>query len=259
MRLLSLVGERPAVRVSDVAEELGVAVSTAHRLLSQLEYGDYVVQDEVSRMYRTGPALMAIADALSPNASVSRYAAPLMTELAERVGETVSLQVLRGAEVVFLDSIEAPRLLRVGSRAGAVLPAHCVSGGKALLAQLPEERISELYPPDVPLQRVTDRSITDREVLLAALDKVRRVGYATNFGESEADVSGVGVVVPALDGVPKRALAVAAPMSRLPRRRVTDVAKALRETAQLLADELRHVPGGHRGAVDGPVAAADAR
>jgi IclR family acetate operon transcriptional repressor len=236
LRLLSLVGNHPAVRVSDIADDLGVAVSTAHRLLAQMEYGDFIVQDEVSRMYRPGTALLDLAQMLSPGESLG-YARPVMQELAERIRETVSLQVLRGSDVLFLESVEAPQLLRVSSRAGAVLPAHCVSGGKALLSQLTEQQIIEMYPK-VRLPQVTENSITDRRVLLAELDKVRRLGYATNFGESEPEVSGVGVVIPVADGLAARALAVGAPKSRLSKRRVVEIAEALRESASTLAEEM---------------------
>jgi DNA-binding IclR family transcriptional regulator len=236
LRLLSLLGRHAAVRVSDIAEELGVAVSTAHRLLSQMEYGDFIVQDEVSRLYRAGPALLDLAQALSPG-EASGYAEPVMRDLAQRIRETVSLQILWGADVLFLQSVESPQQLRISSRAGAVLPAHCVSGGKALLAQLTEQEICEIYP-SVRLPRVTDNSITDRRVLLAELDKVRRIGYATNFGESELDVSGVGVVIPVQNGLAARALAVAAPTSRLSKRRVTGIASALQESAAMLAEEM---------------------
>lgn len=236
LRLLSLVGSHAAVRVSDIADELGVAVSTAHRLLSQMQYRDFIVQDEVSRLYRAGPALLDLAQVLSPGGA-SGYAEPVMRDLAQRVRETVSLQVLRGSDVLFLQSVESPQLLRISSRAGAVLPAHCVSGGKALLAQLTEAELGKIYP-STRLPAVTENSITDRRVLLAELDKVRRVGYATNFGESEPDVSGVGVVIPVENGLAARALAVAAPKSRLSKRRITEIATALQESAAMLAEEM---------------------
>jgi DNA-binding IclR family transcriptional regulator len=92
--------------------------------------------------------------------------------------------------------------------------------------------------PKVRLPQVTENSITDRRVLLAELDKVRRLGYATNFGESEPEVSGVGVVIPVADGLVARALAVGAPKSRLSKRRVVEIAEALRESASTLAEEM---------------------
>jgi len=236
LRLLTALGSRPAVRVSDIATELDVASSTAHRLLSQLEFGGFVLQDEVSRLYRAGPALIDLAQKLSPPES-SGYAAPVMQELARRLGATVSLLVLQGTNVLFLDCIEAPRPVRVTSRAGVVLPAHCVSGGKALLSMLSEDELRRRYPrPELP--KVTEKSITDRRELLTELKRARRLGYATNFGESEPDVSGVAVVIPATSDHSPRALAVAMPKRRLPSRQVMKIVEAMKASTSLLAEEL---------------------
>jgi IclR family acetate operon transcriptional repressor len=236
LRLLTALGSRPAVRLSDVATELDVASSTAHRLLSQMEFGGFVLQDEVSRLYRAGPALIQLAQKLSPPES-SGYAAPVMQELARRLGATVNLLLLQGTNVLFLDSIEAPRAVRVTSRAGVVLPAHCVSGGKALLSMLSEDEVLRLYPsPELP--KVTEKSITERRVLLSQLKKARRLGFATNFGESEPDVSGVAVVIPATSDHSPRALAVAMPKGRLPGRQVMKIVEAMQESTSLLAEEL---------------------
>jgi DNA-binding IclR family transcriptional regulator len=158
-----------------------------------------------------------------------------MAELSERVGETVNLQSLQGTDVVFIESVESTSPVRVGSRLGAVMPAHHVSGGKALLARLSEQDLVRLYPDQV-LPAATDKSITDREELLAELRRVKRRGYATNFGESEPGISGVAVVVPVSDQTAAAyALAVSAPSARLPQARVRELVDELRKTAESLS------------------------
>ena len=235
LRLLELLGSAREVRVSSIAEALGVAVSTAHRLLSQMEHDKFVSQDSVSRLYRAGPALVKLSTDLAPSEPMG-YAGTVLRELATRLGETVSLQVLRGSDVLFLSSCEAPQLLRVSSRAGAVLPAHCVSGGKALLALLTQEEILKRFPTE-KLEALTGSSIVLRTDLLRELEVVRERGYAMNFGESEVGVSGVAVAVP-VPNIAPRALAVAAPRARLSKRRVSVIVQALAESAPLIAEEL---------------------
>jgi len=235
LRLLQLLSSAREVRVSTVAEDLGVAVSTAHRLVSQMEHDEFVSQDPVSRLYRAGPALEKLCKALAPSEPMG-YAGTVLRELALRLGETVSLQVLRGREVLFLSSFEAPQLLRVSSRAGAVLPAHCVSGGKALLALLSDDEISSRFPMET-LEALTVSSIVRRSDLLREVAEVREQGYATNFGESEVGVSGVAVAVQ-IPGMTPRAIAVAAPRARLSKRRVGLIALALSECAPLISEEL---------------------
>lgn len=159
----------------------------------------------------------------------------MLERLRERTRETVSLLVLEGAEVHFVDSIDGPQSLRVASRLGVSLPAHCTSGGKALLALLSREELLARYPSS-RLVRRSASSIRTRKLLEAELSQIRARGYATNFDEGDSGIGGVGVAVSSIRGQPLAALAVAAPISRL------GTAAAAAEVAgpvQAAADELR--------------------
>ncbi len=148
LRLLEFVRENQEVRLSDAAAELGVANSTAHRLLAMLAHHGYVVQDR-SRVYRCGPALIPLAQS-DLVAHLQRVAAPYLQQLSERTEETAHLLVLEGNGTRFIDCIESSQILRVGSRTGMLLPAHTNSGGKAILARLSETQLRALYPRGLP-------------------------------------------------------------------------------------------------------------
>jgi IclR family acetate operon transcriptional repressor len=122
--------------------------------------------------------------------------------------------------------------VRVGSRLGAIMPAHCTSGGKALLARLSDDEFAERYGK-APLQRMTDKTIGTVEQLRTELQRSTKQGYATNFGESEPDVSGVAVAV---EGFEPYAVAVSAPSPRLAPARVRELATEIAKTVRLLAD-----------------------
>ena len=232
--LLRLFGHHSELRLSDVGQTIGVAASTAHRLLTTLEASGMISQNTTTRCYEPGPELLHLARALTPSASRWSYARPFLADLGERAGATVSVVTLHHTDAAFVESVEAQTPLRVGSRLGACMPASCVSGGKILLAALSEEELLARYP-DEALQTLTPRSIRTRSELLAELNKVRRRGSATNFGESEPDVSGVAVAVASRDGQVPFAIAVAAPSSRLAQSRVKAIVAELRKTAELLA------------------------
>jgi len=232
--LLRLFGQHSELRLSDVGQTLGVAASTAHRLLTTLEASGMISQNTTTRCYEPGPELLRLAQALTPSASRWSYARPFLADLGERVGATVSVVTLHHTDAAFVESVEAQTPLRVGSRLGARMPASCVSGGKILLAALSDEELLARYP-DEALETLTPRSIRTRTELLAELKQVRRRGSATNFGESEPDVSGVAVAVASRAGEVPYAIAVAAPRSRLAQSRVKAIVAELRKTADLLA------------------------
>ncbi|MPZ89588.1 MAG: helix-turn-helix domain-containing protein, partial [Nitriliruptorales bacterium] len=195
LQVLLLLRSRSQLRVAECAREVGVARSTAHRLLAMLDYYGFVRRDPDTRAYRAGPALLALGLSAVHSLDIRRQARPHMERLAESVGETVNLMVLEGGHVRFVDGVESPRALRVGSRIGLLRPAHCTSAGKAMLATLPPDEVRELYP-DERLTTLTERSIATRSALEAELATVRERGYALNVQESNHELIAVGVAIP---------------------------------------------------------------
>ena len=152
------------------------------------------------------------------------------------VRETTHLMVLEGNGTRFLDGVEGPQALRVGYRTGALLPAHVTSGGKALLAELPPERLRALYPNGLPGEGA--KAPEDVERLVAELTAIRRAGWALNLQESERGVNAVGVCVRDHTGTAVAAVAVAAPSARCPKGRLTELARPLLSMARAIGEEL---------------------
>jgi DNA-binding IclR family transcriptional regulator len=230
LHVLQLIKEQRMVRISDVSRALGIARSSAHRLLAMLAYREYVRQDPQTKAYGPGPALIELGMTVVRNMDIRRAARPYMERLSRETGETITLMLLDHARILFVDCVEGPQSVRVGSRTGLTMPAHCTSAGKAMLAALASERLRELYPDDL-LEAMTDRSIATFDDLEAELAQIRRAGYATNFEESEADIAAVGVAIIGSVGEPSAGLSAAAPASRLDRGRVAGIAEALRRAA----------------------------
>jgi len=229
LRLLMLFRDQPRVRLSEASEHLGVAHSTAHRLLAMLAYHGFVRQERDSRAYVAGPALVEIGLAAVRQLDIRRHARPVLEHLAGALGETAHLAVLEGSNVRYLDAVESSRALRVASRTGSVLAASCTASGKALLAELPDAEVSALFADESALPRLTARSIASRSGLLAELRQVREAGCAVNREESEEGVASVAVTVRGPRRVPVAALTVSAPVSRMTEE------TAGRITAELLA------------------------
>ena len=221
--LLLLFREQPRVRLTDACKYLGVAHSTAHRLLAMLAHHGFVQQEPVTRAYIAGPALVEVGLAVVGSLNVREQARPVMEELAAELGETVHLGVLEGNQVRFVDAVESERALRVVARTGTLVPAHCTSLGKALLAQMTDEQVAKLYPTSAePFAARTERSITTQAKLLKEVSRARARGYAVNSGETEDDVGSVAVAFRDFAGRPA-AIAVAAPTSRLSAQRISRI------------------------------------
>ena len=237
LRLLLVFREQSTLRVAEASRSLGVAPSTAHRLLAMLQYHGFVVQDPSSKVYRAGAALTEIGLAAVRDMDIRALARPVMESLARELGETVHLGVLERSEILFIDSVEGTQIVRVGARIGVRLPAHLTSLGKAMLADLPQERLMALYPSEI-LPGRTPHSTVRRKALLRALKDVVEQGYAVNDGESEEDVAGVGVPITSPAGAPVAALSVSTPRSRFDRDLVERMLPALRAAAAKIGEQL---------------------
>jgi DNA-binding IclR family transcriptional regulator len=238
LRLLLLFRRQPRVRLSEASEHLGVAHSTAHRLLAMLAYHGFVRQEPDSRAYIAGPALVEIGLAAVSQLDIRRHARPALERLAGTLGETAHLAVLEGGNVRYLDAVESSRALRVASRTGSVLAASCTASGKALLAALPEAEVSAMFADREALPRLTPRSITSRPALLAELRQVRADGCAVNREESEEGVVSVAVAVRGPRPAPGVALTVSAPVSRMTEEATARIKEELRAQAAWLAAQL---------------------
>jgi IclR family acetate operon transcriptional repressor len=212
LRILQTLRDSGQVRVSDVAAELGIARSTAHRLLAMLVYRDFAVQGE-DRTYRPGPALAAEPLRGEPAQRLRHVLRPHMEALCDQVAETINLVVRLGTQTRFLHTVESAHVLRVGDRQGTILPAWKTSGGKVLLAELPDIQLTALLrgpngrPPD-------GMTVSERRSLVSHLRLVRDQGYAENIEESESGVCAIGVCVRDKAGDPVAALSVSAPSVR---------------------------------------------
>jgi len=234
LRLLMMFRGQPRVRLSDASAHLGVAHSTAHRLMAMLAYHGFVRQEPDSRAYVAGPALVEIGLAAVRQLDIRQRARPVLEDLAASLGETAHLAVLEGSNVRYLDCAESARALRVASRTGSALAAHCTASGKALLAELPDTEVSAMFGGQVRLTALTARSITTRSRLLAELREVRARGYAVNLEESEEGVASLAVAVRGPQRLPMAALTVSAPMSRMSGQATEKIAAQLRDRAAWL-------------------------
>lgn len=186
--------------VSDVARRLGVAKSTAHRLLSTLVSRGFVEQDHTSGLYRLGIHLYELGQLALQRNQLRYVALPTMRHVARATGLTVNLGVPDGADVVFVERLENADGLRILGHAGRRLPAHCTSSGKAIAAHndlANQARMAAGFPPRA---RGTVRTDIEWQRIL---DRVRRDGFATS--DSAAFEGAASVAVPILEH--KRAIA----------------------------------------------------
>lgn len=235
LRLLLMFRDHRDLTVSAVASELGVAVSTAHRLLAMLRWRGFVTQESGSKAYSVGGTLLQLSMSVIRGYDLKAAAQPHLEGLSQRTGATAHLALLNGADVLFVAGAEPGTQLRVAVREGMALPAYATAAGKILLAHLEPEALERLLPSELP--PVTPRTISLRTTLAHELDRSRERGYAMNEGESELDVRSIAVPV---DGQSTAlgALAISFPAFKLMDSHIPPLVEELRITANAIGESL---------------------
>lgn len=236
LTLLSAFSQRHQLTVSEAAELLGVAPSTAHRLLQMLIHHRYVVQGD-RRVYVKGPAMQSLAAGSFPGEDIHAVAMSRLTPLRDTLLGTASLLTLEGNGARFLVCAEWRDKAEIAvSRVGWLLPAHVLAAGKAMLASLSTAKIDSLYPDGVPITRFG--RVYSMAQLHRELRDIRSRGYARS-SEAHEDVYSLGVALPMGAGSQAMAVSVAWDATRLPAAQEQEAMRLMRSTAQELADAVK--------------------
>lgn len=168
--------------LGEIARKIGAPKSTIHGLLSTLcEYG-FVEQSSIDGCYKLGVHLFELGMAVADNWDVRKIAAPYIERLLGEMQETIHLVILDNGEVLYIDKRESNQSLRIVSKIGARLPAHCTGVGKVLLAYLPPAEVKTIIERK-GLSKYTRNTITDPYLLEKELQKIRHQGYAIDNEE----------------------------------------------------------------------------
>jgi DNA-binding IclR family transcriptional regulator len=193
-RLLKAFDSGPAeLGVSELSRKVDLHKSTVSRLLATLESEGLLERVPSTDKYRLGFMLVRLAGQVTHFGDVREAARPILLDLAERSRETVHLAILDGDEVVNVEQLSGPHMVREASWVGRRTPLHCVANGKALLAFLPAAQVDRILAG--PLPRPTERTIADPRRLRKELALVRERGYAQALGEVEEGLHGVAAPI----------------------------------------------------------------
>jgi DNA-binding IclR family transcriptional regulator len=200
--------------ITEIGKKLHMGLSTVHRILTTLKSRGYVIQNQQTTKYRLGIKLFELGCAVQSTKRLVEITKPHLKQLSQNTNETANLAILEGKEVIYLDTIGSPEILRTEIMAGTRTSAHCTALGKVLLAFISNREFESLYKSDEPLSSLTSKSISSLEELKKCLKKVKEQAYAVDIEEYKIGVNCIGVPILGRNGEAIAAISVTGPASR---------------------------------------------
>jgi DNA-binding IclR family transcriptional regulator len=231
--LETLAAAGAPVRLSRIADDLGMQKSSAHRVLRALVDSGFAAQDPTSGLYVATLKVWELGAAVVTALPIKQAATTVLQELHRTTAETVSLTVRDGDDVLYLDKIVAPRPIGFTTRIGSRVPAPLTVAGKAMLSYEADAR-------DV-VERVAASlggEIVDVDKVVADIDRARREGYLVGRGRAERGIVGIAAAVPGPGGRAAAGLTVSAPVQDLDARRQREIIDALLVAAASLGEAI---------------------
>lgn len=222
--VLEVLGESDTpLSLAEICQRMDLHKSTAHRSLMVLERSA-LIERTLENRFRLGLKLYELGNRAVEQIDLRARVHPFFRRLAAQVGETVHLSVLQKTSVVYLDKVEPNRRVCMSSKTGTSNPVYCTSMGKAMLAFQPEEVIEQIVAK-IRFVRHTPKTLTTRDALLKALERIRRRGYAIDDEEIERGVRCVGAPIFNENHRAIAAVSVSGPASRITVQSVPGIAE----------------------------------
>jgi DNA-binding IclR family transcriptional regulator len=221
--ILQVLARNGGAGVTELGAELDMHKSTIFRLLATLEARGLVEQNSARGQYQLGYGIVQLAAGATRKYDLSVVSRPICQRLAEVVGETVNIAISDGEQVVSIDQVMGAAAVTTVNWVGQRTPMHAVSAGKLFLAQLATDELSAFLAKG--LERYTERTVVDPEVLEGQLSEVRANGFAFTVEEHEVGLAAIAAPIRALEGNVIAAIAISGPVFRINEGTIPDLAK----------------------------------
>lgn len=217
--LNALTDEDYGLSLSDLAQKVGLAPSTTHRLLTTLQEERFVRFDLERNVWLVGVQAFVVGNAFVRSRDLIAMSRPHMRNLMEDSSETVNLAVEDQGEAIYLGQVECRQMMRAIAKPGGRVALHCSGVGKALLSGLPDTEVTRIVQRR-GLGRFTEKTIDTPAKLRQALSLARQQGYAFDDEENAIGLRCVASVIYDEYGHPLAGISLSGPTARLTDERV---------------------------------------
>ncbi len=187
----TFTADRPRQSIAEAAAAAGMDRATTRRCLLTLAHQGYADYD--GKFFTLTPRVLRLGTACLATMPLPQMVQPWLDALSEELGESSSVSILDGAEIVYVARAAQRKVMSIALMPGSRLPAYCTSMGRVMLAALPEVQARDILAAELPAR--TSHTLTDAGAILQELARVRAQGYAVIDQEVELGLRSIAVPV----------------------------------------------------------------
>ncbi|WP_461810567.1 IclR family transcriptional regulator [Faecalimonas sp.] len=236
---IECLAQNGSMGLQELSTALSLNKSTVHRILNSLICMDYVRQDAESSRYSLSFKICGLANQILSKNNMIDIARPYLKELSSISGETVHLVQMDGINATYIDKVEASKnSIRMISMVGKSIPLYCSGVGKAMLADLSNEKIYSIWNRS-SIEQLTPYTITNYCDFLQLIDKTRASGYAMDNEENELGVRCIAVALRGYNGKSEHAISISAPKDRMSDSRISELKELILKAKKQIEQKLK--------------------
>jgi IclR family transcriptional regulator, pca regulon regulatory protein len=182
--------DQPRLSITEAAEAAGLDRATTRRCLLTLSEMGYAAYD--GKFFTLTPRVLRLGIGCLAAMPLPRIVQPVLDRLSQEIGESTSVSILDGTEIVYVARAAQRRVMSISLMPGTRLPAYCTSMGRVLLSALEPAEATRILQASSLLPR-TDRTVTDIPALMAILEETKKQGFAMIDQEVELGLRSIAV------------------------------------------------------------------
>ncbi|WBU58847.1 HTH-type transcriptional regulator BhcR [Paracoccus albus] len=233
MEVFEFLSENSGCTLTAIANELGQSPATVYRILVTLSARDLVEFDAAEQLWHIGPRAFVVGSRFLRRTSLVERARPILRQLMETTGETANLGIEREGSVLFVSQVETHASIRAFFPPGTMSPMHASGIGKALLANMPNERASR-HLQSVSRQSFTEKTIIDPSRMAEELSVILLRGYSVDDEERNTGMRCVAAPVFDIHREAAAGISVSGPTSRITSDKIEELGRCVAAAAREL-------------------------
>ncbi len=230
LRLLDLFsGDESEIGITEIAEYLNIANSTAHRMVMSISAEGFLVKDKESNKYRLGASWLSLGNIVQNKIELYQVAFPFIQHLVQKSNETAQLSIISGTNIVYLCQIDSPHSVYLKTDVGMELPIHCTALGRAMLAFKSEEKVQEII--NEGLTAFTSKTVTDVNKFRSILKEIKKQGYVICIEQFHEKRNSIAAPIRDSNGDVIAAVGIVGPIKRITSHAIPQLTKYVVEAA----------------------------